>query len=655
MMFKILVRMVMLFSVSFASLVSAPMLSSASTVSGYPGPGAGPDIPPGPTIGPLSPGQSAESYACGFAPGGEVAVKVGTILAQTLIADANGCILLVINVFAGPALTVSGGRQVAAKIGADGFVWVSATGFNTKGSLVGIKFPIVVPASNLQGYVILKGVPRGYLASITVMACPGAVVTDHCVGGRQTLATAGKFSLSVPVSGASTIYHLSAGAVTAGGLPLQSTAATVAVRSAGVTTKNISFVYVSPTVAGTITLAKAPRDFSGALGVEICPQTVLMSYGCVGGAYISGSTSIAARSAFGTSLLPGKWALAAAYRRTASAAPVLGSSSKTTVAANSSQTLNLTVNYANPNLTGNISSEGLPASTVLSVLACPTKVDFKPGCEGGQRASSTVSNGSYEMWLSAKTSYNVAAGFPLISGGNFFGASGSLTTPKSGSTTLDLEVVRLTSPLKATVTVNNVPKTVVVAVAVLACPTGYTQFSPGCLSAFFNSRYGSNGDTISVSLPRGDWDIAGGYTLLSGASSSSNTVIGDLTGITLSDQHLQAIDLSVDYLAPSITGTASVSGIPAGSNAQISVLVCPGKVVALACKGGNVIPIAPGGGFSVAGLKAGLYAVAAQVILGNSPAVYGSASSATVTNGRTVAVAMRPYSFVRPSITGRVY
>jgi len=652
---KIASRLLVLLSISFASLMSVPLLSSATTVSGYPGPGAGPDIPPGPRIGPLSPGQSSESYACGFAPGSEVAVKVGTTLAQTLIADVNGCILLVINVFAGPALTVSGGRQVSAKIGSDGYVWVTCTGFNNKGNLVGIKFPVVVPASNLQGYVVMKGVPRGYLASVTVMACPGVVVTDHCVGGRQTLATNGRFALSVPVSGASTTYRLSAGAITAGGLPLQSASTVIAVRSAGVTTKNISFSYVAPSVVGTVTLGKAPRDFTGALGVEVCPQTVTMAFGCVGGAYISGSTVQAARSGYGASLLPGKWALAGAYRKSASASPVLGLTSKITVVANSSQTVSLVVNYAAPNLTGDIGHSGLTASTTLTVLACPTKVTFAPACAGGQTASTTAGDGTYEMWLSAKTAFNVAAGFPLISGGNFFGTSNTVSTPKSGATSLHLDVAKLTSPLKITVSVNNVPGGLSVGAAVLACPVGYTKFNAGCLSAFFNANYGASGDSLSVSLPRGDWDIAGGYTVISGTSPTSNTTFGDLSAITLSGIAPQSIDLAVDYLAPSITGTALVSGIPAGSNAQTSVLVCPGRAVSYGCTGGIVVPVSASGAFSIAGLKAGSYAVAPQVILGNSPAVYGAAGSATVVNGRTVAVVLRPYSFVRPPITGRVY
>lgn len=641
--------------VATLSLGVLPAVASASTITGYPGPSAGPNIPPGPPVGPLNPGQSAESYACGFAPGSEVAVKVGTTLAQTLIADVNGCILIVINVFAGPTMTVSGGKPVQAKPDSSNVVWVYCTGVNNKREPTGIKFPVTVPPSNLQGFVVFQGMPRGYLASVTVMACPTtSVLTDGCVGGRQTTATSGRFAMSVPVAGSSTTYRLTAGALTAGGLPVQASATQVVVKSSGVTTKNITFPYVAPTLVGTVTLAKGPKDFSGALGVQICPQTATFAYGCVGGDYVSGATVIKGKSAYGASLLPGKWAIGAGYRTSANATPILGSPSKVSVVGSSAQTINLSVTYAAPTLNGFVTATGLSQVTNISILACPTKVAFAPGCAGGQQGSTVLSDGTFSLWLAAKTKYNVGAGFPLVNGGIYYGTPTEATTPIKGSVD-DVEVVvdKKTSPVEFTVTVNGAPVGADIGVAVLACPVGYAKFNTGCVSAYINTNYGVSGDTLAVSLPQGDWDVAGGYVLRSDAKASSNVVWSDITPITVSGNQAQPVDLPVDYATPSITGTATVSNIAAGSGGKVLALACPGKAVVDGCTGGILVPISSGK-YSISGLKNGPWAVAPVVLLGGVYDV-GPATAVTVSAARTVTATLRSFAFTRPHITARVY
>lgn len=636
-------------------LATLPSASFAATFSGYPGPGAGPLVPPGPPVGPLNPGQSAETYACGFAPGSTVAVKVGTTLAQTLIADVNGCVLIVINVFAGPTMTISGGKPVQAKPDANNVVWVYCTGVNNKRDPVGIKFPVTVPPSNLQGFVVFQGMPRGYLASVTVMACPvAAVLTDNCVGGRQTLATSGRYAMSVPVTGSATSYRLTAGALTAGGLPVQATATTVSVKAVGVTTKNITFSYTPPTVAGTITLAKAPRDFSGSLGVEVCPQTVPFAYDCAGGSFVSGASLAKAKAAFGASLLPGKWAIGAGYRTSPNAVPVLGTAAKVSVVGSSSQTINLSVTYAAANLNGFVTTTGLASTTRLTVLACPSKVAFGPGCAGGQQASTLRSDGTFSMWLAAKTKYNLAAGFPVLTGGTYFGATTEATTPAKGSID-DVEVLvdKRTSPLELTVTVNGVPAGTDLGVGILACPSGQAKFTANCLSAYVDQNYGANGDTLAISLPQGDWDVAGGYVLRQDGKVAANPIWGEPTSITLGGLRATELAASVDFAKTSVTGTATVSNVAPGTGAKIFALACPGRTAAVGCANGVVVPIASGR-FAFSALKPGSWAVAPMVLLGGVYEV-GSATAVTVSASATATATLRNLAYTRPSIAARIY
>lgn len=460
--------------------------------------------------------------------------------------------------------------------------------------------------------------------------------------------------MSVPVTGSSTTYRLTAGALTAGGLPVQAAASLVTVRSSGVTTKNITFPYVSPTVAGTITLAKAPVDFAGSLGVQVCPQTVAMAYGCAGGSYVGGASLAKAKSAYGASLLPGKWALAAGYRTSAAATPVLGASSKVSVVGSSAQTINLSVNYVKPSINGFVTATGLSQVTRLTILACPSKVAFGPGCAGGQYSSTVLSNGTFSMWAAAKTTYNVAAGFALLAGGTYFGPTTEVATPKSGSVDdVELLVDKKTSPLEFTVTVNDVPAGTDVGVAILACPAGYAKFNTSCVSAYVDENFGSNGDTLAISLPQGDWDVAGGYVIRQGGKVASNPVWGDTLSITAAGIRAQQVDLSVDFANVSVTGTAVVSNIAAGSAAKVLALACPGTKVTEGCVGGVMVPVVATK-FSFSGLKNGSWAVAPVVVL-NGVYDLGAATTVSVVSNRTASATLRAFTFTRPHIAARVY
>lgn len=158
------VTLVLAVLVAIGSLCMYQAAYATTAVNPYPGPPAGPHIPPGPYFGCTPTGTTKATWVCGFNALSTVTFKVDGKAAGTGTADSNGCILVVVS-FLNGEVSVNGNAPVPVHPGANYIEVLGTKNSNHVAGTVGLRLSFTTPPHGTNTCAIAPPPP---LVSTTV-------------------------------------------------------------------------------------------------------------------------------------------------------------------------------------------------------------------------------------------------------------------------------------------------------------------------------------------------------------------------------------------------------------------------------------------------------------------------------------------------------
>jgi hypothetical protein len=160
-------------------LIQAAYAATPPPYPGYPGQ---PGIPPGPTLGCNNAGTDATTWVCGFNAQSAVTFQVNGHYAGSGTADANGCVLVIVQFFHGH-VQVNGNAPIRVRPGVN---YLIVEGHKTTGGttqVVGLRLPFATPPPGRTSCPKTKPTPPTSIVTVPTSGPPTSI------GPRPTVTT----------------------------------------------------------------------------------------------------------------------------------------------------------------------------------------------------------------------------------------------------------------------------------------------------------------------------------------------------------------------------------------------------------------------------------------------------------------------------------